>query len=403
MDNLESTAAAALIIGYIARVLQGAFLPYLTQKTAPAIIARIKEKRETIALSTPELLRDHIANGSVKTGQFVEGNAFFTPFTDSHKPIAPIQPRINDVVSAMFQMFQQQAQDPKNPYVYVLPTTKFPIVNDDYRVGFLYPETMSGFGIPLFHDGTVKTLPFMGRLICILKAADLMPVENCIVKYRGRVLTVPKSDFLAVFPGLTDDLYEEMVRDGRLNFLSLIEDGTYIEFFCNTPQEVIIGSHFIETHWEIDQLGRGKDFGVELNAAIIEACRKEDIPPPQYYSEQVNNLNVWTGSNYSFTQPRGVPYFNFQVHTNLNPSDVAVYNKSKFDAIAKAVIGQMQDVYNAGGTPKDVDAVNDFKSPCFTILQSTAARSIEDPVYKSVIRWLEQRIPTQQDEKNSSS
>jgi hypothetical protein len=311
-----------IAIPYIAKLLNGAVSPFLSQTVIPNLITKIKLLKDTYPLNSPELLKDLISDGTVKPGQLVEGMALFSFYADSHAPEVRLPIQINLIGGALMQMAQQGLKNPPNPPAYILPTTRFPLVHDSYRIGFLYPENLFGFGVPMFHDGTVRTLPFLGKLSCVVRAEDSLAIDNCVVKYRARVVTLPKSDVLGTFPGLTDDAYERMLQSGLLNILSTIEQETYIERFTDNAGRVLVGSHFLETHWEQPHVIQNQRFAVELQKAIHDACKKADLPVPRFYSEKVKKLNLWAGANFTFTLPNGFPYFHFQANTDLNNAEV---------------------------------------------------------------------------------
>lgn len=71
------------IAAAIATFLGKAVLPYLSQKVVPELAHRLEVNSKTQRLDSPEQLNDFILNGVVKSGQFVEGYAFFSLHTDA--------------------------------------------------------------------------------------------------------------------------------------------------------------------------------------------------------------------------------------------------------------------------------------------------------------------------------
>jgi hypothetical protein len=275
-----------------------------------------------------------------------------------------------------------------NPIKFVLPTTKFPIVHDEFRVAFLYPHNMSGFAVPLLHDGSVEQLPFRGCQLCIVRYADALRLDNKIVHYRARVMQVGKSHLEAVYPGIRDDVYDQMFSAGMLFFLSAVEDDCGVDYFEESPRSLIAGSHFLETHWEIAAAVRDPTFRHVIGAAVDEAAGLAGIPKAQYAFERVNSLNSWHAPTYNIIQPNGLPYFHFQMNTVLNEHPERERIQGAFDLMSDHLITAVNTHYGTPGK-KDLDSIDGYESPRHTILQSTAARTIEDPVLKAVRHWLE--------------
>ena len=317
----------------------------------------------------------------------MEGTAYLSAYTHSHVPNVPLSMQMGGIAHAVMS---GNPGNVANAIAQVLPTTRYPIVSDNFRVGFLYPHRMNGFAIPFMHDGSVKTLPWLGRLTCIVPAAEYASLDHRIVKYRARVMVIGKSDVVAVYPGISDDTYDQLRQSGRLYFVSMIEDDTAIEFFEESPHQLIAGSHFLETHWESPDAITDGQFSKILDAAIKAGASEVGYSQPQHMVERVKHLHVWNGGSYYLTQPQGFPYFHLQVNAPLNEHPQRDDIRKAFDAMAAAVIRNLNAHYG-GGDEKDVNSVDDYTRGGYTILQSTAARSITDPVLAAVRGYLERK------------
>lgn len=274
--------------------------------------------------------------------------------------------------------------------MYTLPTTKFPLVHDDFRLAFLYPVNMMGFAIPLIPDMTAKTAPYVSGQMCVVRNRDLASIENRICHFRGRVLTIPISEFKEVYPEADDNDYDNLLRSGALNVLFIGDDDTHIEYEEDSTYKEIIGSHFMEVHWENPDVLKSQDqeFAVVLNDAINVICHENNFDTPSYSYEQVKGINTWIAPGYSISRPSGVPYVHLQMNTDLNYSDVSRRVEEEFNIFSGGIISAINEHYGIVEKKKDVNAINNYEPSQYTVLQSTAARSIQDPVLKVARSWL---------------
>lgn len=390
MDPVSAFLGAAAV--YVGKILKDSVAPHVAQKVLPSIIEKVRVRKETSSLDSPELLKYGIKNSTIKSGQYVEGTAFFSLSTFSNQPMVPLMEQINSMAGSMMNaVMQGNISALGNPVRYVLPTTQFPIVNDGVRVGFLYPHSMSGFIVPMFNDGSVKTLPFLGKQIILINNDNIPAIENKIVKYRARVLTIPASDVKATYPGIEDKVYDNMLKSGMLYLLSTCEDNTYIEYFENTPHEIIAGSHFIETHWEQEEVIKSAEFAKFLDESIKKVCNGMDIPKPRYYLERVKNLNAWVAPGFNIIQPNGAPYFHFQMNTDLKYNEQSKEIEKDFETMTNGILKSMNQQFGIDEEKKDLNSINDYEVNRHTILQSSSARTINDPVLKVTKEWLEKK------------
>ncbi len=387
---------------WIAKSLTGAALSYFTQKLFPSSVEKIKVIRQTSHLESPELLTDLVGSASLKPGQYVEGVGFFSLSTVSHKPMVPLMVQIDTLVEGTLGALLAGRLPDFRTAGYVLPTTQFPIVHDDYRVGFLYPTRMGGghqspypagwggFWMPLLNDGTVQSLPFLGRLICILPTGrDLGALDNRLVKYRGRIMTLSASDLRIACPGISDDRCDALLADGSV-FLSMAEDNTSIAYYEGSPAEVIVGSHFLETHWEHkDVIADAQNFPAVLqNALISSLAGHSEAPPLRQTLNSAQNVNLWFGKGIAVTQPVGLPYFHFQLTAPLNERPNKQLAREAFNDISESLITRIDRHYSIAGQTQDLDSIDGYTSATHTILQSSAARTITEPVLLAVKNWL---------------
>src|SRR5580704_14688608 len=294
---------------WIRRALHGGAEPHYKQKLLPVLAARTDIVQHTAGLESPELLPDLLTTGAVKPGQYVEGTAFYSRSTASHGPMTAGF-RVQRIVENIMQGLTHGRLVP-NVARYVLPTTTYPRVHKQYQVGFLYPHHMHGFAVPLVHDNTARSLPFRGKLVCVLnKLLSHEDLECSIVRYRGRVLTIQRDDLRAVYPRISDEECDALLAESGGCMLSIAEDDTTIEFQEKSPVEnsaapVVVGAHFVEAHWEqptvLDDLSNFRNvLETALSAAV--AGRAEVGTIARAYDD-TNHLNMWYSRTIEVVQP----------------------------------------------------------------------------------------------------
>ncbi|HZS58330.1 MAG TPA: hypothetical protein VFA43_03605 [Gemmatimonadaceae bacterium] len=388
---------------WIGKTLGPSALVYAAQKLYPTATEKIKVIRHTSGLDSPELLSELVSAHSVKTGEYVEGAAFFSLSTVSHTPMVPLMVQVETLMRGTVGAIMAGYMPDFRTAGYVLPTTKFPLVHDAYRVGFLYPTHMGGggnpspypagwggFWLPLLNDGTVQSLPFQGRLICILPATcDFATLDNRLVKYRGRIITLDASDVRMAFPGISDDRCETLLADAS-PFLSMAEDNTYIEYYDNSPATIILGSHFLETHWEDKNIiADVQNFpGVLQSALVSSVSGRPEVKSLQYSFNSAQNVHLWFGRGIAVTQPVGLPYFHFQITAPLNDRPNKQLTIDAFTDISQSLTASINQHYSTPARPGDLDSIDGYTSATHTILQSSAARTIKEPVLLAVKNWL---------------
>ena len=243
--------------------------------------------------------------------------------------------------------------------------------------------------MPLLNDGTVQSLPYLGRLVCILSASsNFATLDNRMVKYRGRIMTLDASDLRIAFPGISDDRCEALLADGSL-FLSMAEDNTYIEYYEESPASIIVGSHFLETHWEEkDVTADTQNFpGVLQSALLSSLAGRPEVPTLRYTFNSAQSVHLWFGKGIAVTQPVGLPYFHFQITAPLNERANKQLASDAFTDISESLIASI-DRHYATAHPQDLDSIDGYTSTKHTILQSSAARTITEPVLLAVKNWL---------------
>lgn len=382
--------------GFIADSLMGGLKAYVVETAYPWLREWIKVQTGTIHVCTPDELPSLLATGAIKAGDYVEGTGFFSLYTDSHQPRFPLDMDIPFVMDSFIAAMEDEfSRGMPNPIYRVLPTTQFPIRHQDYRVGFLYPHRMPGFGIPWVVDGTAKTLPFLGRQTCIVPLDVADKLANRVVKYHARVITVRKDDIDRLFGPISDDRYEDMRQHGLLTFLSAVDSHTGIEDFEPSAFPFLIGSHFIETHWEQPEVVNSNEFGPILNRAIEEVLVAHGYPAPRYSigggKAMPGQMHRWTLPSLTIVQPRGLPYFHFQIRTNLLDKEQSKRDRDLFEVVKNGIIGRVNDSFGLD-TRQDLNSTDNYERlSSNTILQSTAARKLNSPVLAGVRGWLERK------------
>lgn len=386
---------ASLMLGFfgglIADSLRDAIGSYLAESLLPEARARLRAAIHTKHVCTPEELGPRLANGNIKPGEYVEGTAFMSMYTATNLPRFPLQYDMNHVMDSMIEAMHAGGGVP-NPVVTVLPTTQFPVRHSEYRVAFLYPHRLQGFGIPFMSDGTVEALPFLARHVCIVPLGIADNLANRIVSYRCRVLQIPKDDIDEHFGPISDDAYESMRKAGKLTFLSAVESQTSIQDFEAPPSPFLIGSHFLETHWEQPEVLSSNDFGAALNSAVHAALAAHNLPAPRASTRGGQGLppmNCWALPGFTVMQPQGLPYFHLQLQSNLMGGPTAEHDRNMFEGISSMIVDGIEHHFGLSG-PRDLDAVSNYNRDSHnTILQSSAARTITDPILSGVRSWLE--------------
>lgn len=379
---------------WVSRALHGAAEPHYKQTLLPVLTAKTDIVNHTADLESPELLPELLKTGAVKPGQYVEGTAFYSRYTASHGPMtAGFRPQ--RIVENIMQGLTQGRLVP-NVARYVLPTTTYPRVHKQYVVGFLYPHQMHGFAVPLVHDNTARSLPFRGRLVCVLnKSLSRDDLECSIVRYRARVLTIQHDDLRAVYPSIPDDQCDALLAESGGCLLSIAEDDTAIAFHEKSPVEnsavpVIVGAHFVEAHWEQPTvLEDVSNFRNVLETALSAAvAARAEVGTIARAHDDTNHLNMWYSRTIEVIQPADLPYFHFQLTAPLNERPNRELARRAFKEIAQTLFTEINHQYSLANTCKDVDSIVNYESPRYSILQSQAARMLADPVAVEVRNWL---------------
>jgi hypothetical protein len=379
---------------WIRRALHGAAEPHYKQKLLPLLAARTDIVHNTAGLESPELLPALLKTGAVKPGQYVEGTAFYSRSTVSHGPMTTGF-RVQRIVENIMRSLTQGRLVP-DVARYVLPTTTYPRVHKQYDVGFLYPHHMYGFAVPLVHDNTARSLPFRGRLVCVLnKSLSLANLDCSIVRYRGRVLTIQRHDLRGVYPNISDMECDALLAESGGCMLSIAEDDTTIEFQENSPVEdsaapVIVGAHFVEAHWEQPSvLDDASNFRNVLEAALSAAvAARAEVGTIARAHDDTNHLNMWYSRTIEVIQPADLPYFHFQLTAPLNERPNRELARRAFNEIAGTLFSEINHQYSIENTCNDVNNIVNYVNLHYSILQSQAAKMLDDPVAVEVRNWL---------------
>lgn len=217
-----------------------------------------------------------------------------------------------------------------------------------------------------------------------------------MVKYRAQVVELPRSAFKEVLPDITDEQYDLLRKNGLLCMLSTLGEGTYIEYLEPKASDIIYGGHFIRTHWEQPEVLTKQNFRDVLHDAIMQACQHVDLPTPRRIhhtgttDEPNKEFERWIGHGFFVTNPHPLPLFDLQTVTDIS-AGIITEDDRRFDAMKDVIIDSINYSYNLSGDIKDVDGIHDFAATTHTILQSTAARSVTNPVLVAVRNWLEKK------------
>jgi hypothetical protein len=383
---------------WISKSLLGGVEPHYKQALMPLLAEKTGVQQHTSRLDSPDKLAELLQAGTVAPGQYVEGTAFFSRSTVSHDPMT-LGLRINTIVEDVMRGLTQGRLGPPGMPRYVFPTTRFPSVHPTHRVAFLYPVYMYGFAVPLIHDGTTRSLPFLGRQVCILKGKDRSDLECRIVKYRARIITVNPDDLHAVYSGIADNDCASLLAGNGRCFLSIAEDNTFIEFHENSFVEssavsAIIGSHFLETHWEQPEvLADAAAFPEVLQSALLGATSgRPQVGRLTRAFDDMNKLNLWYTKTIEVTQPAGLPYVHFRLTAPLNDRPNRQLARDAFHEISDGMLDHINRHYSVATARNDLNSIDNYSTSRYTLLQSSAARMINKPVLTEVRGWLARKL-----------
>lgn len=384
--------------GYIIKILEGALRPYFTQKAVPKLLDRLRARRHRVKIDSLDRLSEVLNSGDVVPGDLIEGSALFSSYSVSHLSSLPLPFQAANVVNQLLRPALQSAQI-SMPITEVLPTSRFPLVHDDFRVGFLYPPTMWGFGVPMSHDGTSATLPWICAHPIIVPTGQYDSLDNTVVRYRARVHELPISLMRTIVPQLTDDEYEDLRRRGQLSFLSVdAEDVTWMRHSAPRPHDTIVGSCFLELHWEDEEVYQAglREFTMAVDKGIKAACGTIGARAPemqQYTKEGFDKANIWYGNGFGITQSRALPYLSIQMSTDLSDPDTVALHRNLIEQFTRALTDTIGSTYELPAE-KDINGITGFRPASFTLLKSTAARTIDHPILKAVRDWLSTKSGT---------
>jgi len=404
MPPLIESASIALV-GYVVAVLDHAVRPYLAEHFVTPALETLKARAKSTTLEEPGGLSALLEKGVVKPGEFVSGTAFFSLHTDGPAVFQPSLgfsfkgPQTTEKTFNFGSLFglapsisiPEGSGLPREPIAQFCSSIKFPIVDDVKRVGFLYPKEMSGFAVPEVYSGTPL---YRRREICLVHQKDLPKIEHAVVKYRGQVVEIPRSAFRDAFPQMTDEFYDFMRVKGYLNVLSFVTDGTFIEYSKPKLNDFVYGGQFVRLHWEDEALLADNAFSTTLHEGIMQACEEVSLPLPKrnHHTTQSTDgehtFDRWLGHGFIVSTPHSLPMLDFQQITDIS-SGSNLEDLTRFEKMKGIIIESIRDKYNLADGVKDVDGVHDFINTPHTILQSTAAKGISQPMLVAVKKWLE--------------
>ena len=229
-----------------------------------------------------------------------------------------------------------------------------------------------------------------------LSKSDLHGIENAVVAYRGRVVEVHRRAFREAVPQITDEDYESLRRSGLLCMLSIIEEGTHIEYLEERTNEIMYGGTLVRAHWEQQEALTGEHFAEVLGAAIRDTCKHSNLPEPglsRHTDKQGDSTRMyerWLGQGFIVTREAPLPMFDFQMITDIG-SEIAEDN-ARFKVMMDRMISYIDHEYNVDRPVKDIDGTHDFTQSACSILQSRVAQNISHPLLAAVRTWLERKV-----------
>ena len=128
-----------------------------------------------------------------------------------------------------------------------------------------------------------------------------------------------------------------------------------------------------------------------LDETITVAAGKAGYPKPQFFVERVKHLNTWHAPSYNIIQPNGLPYFHFQMNAPLSEHPEQAAIRTAFSSMSDQITAAVDAEYAGEAEHRDLNSADDYRPQTNTILQSTAARTITDPVLSAVRQWLEKK------------
>jgi hypothetical protein len=396
MFDIADLVALGVSSGVAQAILTPLYEPiaeFFATNVSSTVLSRWKLNRETVKLGAPEDLPAMIAHGQVLPGQMVQGSGYFSLLRPTH-PRPEIQ--LHNQTGGMIAALMAGGPDAlANSITHVHAATGLPSLNGT-RMAFIYPHHMWGFGAKFANDGTPKTIPFLGRIIILMKEGTWLGLPDRIVEFRARMMLLDAADLKAVMPEYTDDLFDTLLGAGKLSFLDARDEGCFVRNYDQPPNATMFAAHVLSAHWGIPS-GPDADrdrFVRALEAGIAQACADLKCTPPTRGVERAERdagSITWFQEGFQIYQPSTGPTVHVQMNTD-HRSEQRTEVAAQFSALTSAIVRAVDSEFSVKRDVTDVDFTDAREAPKMTILQSPEARHVDtDPALAGLRHWLEKK------------
>lgn len=321
-------------------------------------------------------LKELVSRGEARPGHRVKGTGYFSLLT----PNAGGVPMQMATLAAAVMAAVGGQNSPRHFY----PASSFPLIAGGLRIGFLYPHDLWGFGEVMMPRGRPE--PCHMGVPLLLREGEWVGLENRIVRINARLEFVLPEDFESLFGILDQELYDFLARKGALHFLNASPSDCSVEEFEAPQNEVLLGVHHFEAHWDREKIPRRNEFEIHVDQALKKACEELALPVPQSFRNQVQKgpAVTWLGHDFQALTAYEGPLVSIQVNVDLKAERSDALERL---ATLRAHVFELLEPFAHDAT-NDLDVADTFHQG-FTVLDSPEAREIQRPEFAAVRAWIQ--------------